>query len=152
MDIEQLIAHMQENKWVYLLEHKAKLGWYLIDFIQPEENGSAASSHASKGVDKVGPGQRRSERMRIAFIACRPPKIDRPDVKERQGSANRLRTKQSCRGRPCPPLCATIRRALARRRVPLAACPPVLVASARIRWCENPFSHQSCRVGRAQWH
>jgi len=31
MYIEQLIAHMQENKYLYLLESKVKVGWFLLD-------------------------------------------------------------------------------------------------------------------------
>lgn len=32
MYIDQLIAHMQENKYVYMLESKVKLGWFLVDY------------------------------------------------------------------------------------------------------------------------
>lgn len=32
MYIEQLIANMQEHKYLYVLESKVKLGWYLIDY------------------------------------------------------------------------------------------------------------------------
>lgn len=32
MYIDQVIAHMQESKYLYMLESKVKLGWYLMDF------------------------------------------------------------------------------------------------------------------------
>lgn len=32
MHIEQVIANMQENKYLYILESKVKLGWFLFDY------------------------------------------------------------------------------------------------------------------------
>ncbi len=82
MYIEQLIAHMQESKWVYLLEHKAKLGWYLIDFIQPEENGSAAIWFPNQQIAVKFETEEDVEEFAHIYLSPRPVSVVRVSIED----------------------------------------------------------------------
>jgi len=83
MYIEQLIAHMQENKYLYLLESKVKLGWYLIDYaMKPTEDCSAAIWFPNQRLAVKFGTEEEVEEFSHNYMAPRPVSIVRVEVEE----------------------------------------------------------------------
>ena len=86
MYIDQLIAHMQENKYVYMLESKVKLGWYLIDYGVPVQkvgdNVSAAVWFPNRQIAVKFETEESIEEFQSKYITPRPSAIVRIEIEE----------------------------------------------------------------------
>jgi len=86
MYIEQLIAHMQESKYVYALESKLKLGWFLIDYGTPvgqvNDNVSAAIWFPNRQIAVKFDTEESIEEFQHQYISPRPSSIVRIEIEE----------------------------------------------------------------------
>lgn len=75
--IDHLIAHMQEEtEFLYLLEHKVKVGWFLIDFMMtPSEDGSAAIWFPQQKMAVKFISEEDVEEFKLKFLSPRPVSI-----------------------------------------------------------------------------
>lgn len=80
--IDHLIAHMQEDtKYLYLLEHKVKVGWFLIDFMANSTlKDSAAIWFPSQKIAVKFTTEEGVEEFRHNYISPRPVSIVKIDA------------------------------------------------------------------------
>ena len=76
MYIDQLIAKLQEHQYIYILEHKIKVGWFLIDMFNGNgTNESAAIWFPSQRVALAFEHEEEVEEFKLDHLANRPVSI-----------------------------------------------------------------------------
>ena len=77
MYIDQLLARMQEHHYLYILEHKLKVGWYLIDIYGKDGLGeeTAAIWFPNKRIALAFEEEEEVEEFKHDFLATRPVSI-----------------------------------------------------------------------------
>ena len=74
--LEHLLSTMQELQHLYLLEHKVKRGWFLIDYMMtPKSDGSAAIWFPDRKIAVAFDTEETVEEFKSKYIAPRPVAI-----------------------------------------------------------------------------
>lgn len=78
MYIDQLVARMQEQKYLYMLEHKIKFGFFLSDFsLSDNEKDSAAIWFPCQKIAVKFSTEQSVEEFKATYMSPRPVTIIR---------------------------------------------------------------------------
>lgn len=82
--IDHLIAHMQDDtEFLYLLEHKVKVGWFMIDYMMtPQGDGSAAIWFPQPKMAVKFISEEDVEEFKLKYLAPRPVSIVKVNAAE----------------------------------------------------------------------